>query len=93
MLPDSYKLKEIKSGKEDININDVYETNKIKIKKINCLLLCIVLILFLAGVIVGTYFITKELLPCPKETENETKDKCREYVCQRPDSADGKLNK
>jgi len=90
MSNDSYKLKEIKSGKEDIN--DVYDTNKIKIKKINCLILCIVLILFLAGVIVGTYFITKELLPCPKETENETKNKCREYVCQRPDSADGKLN-
>jgi len=32
MTPETYKLKPIKSGKEDVN--DVYDSNKIKIKKV-----------------------------------------------------------
>lgn len=33
MSPEAYTMKPVKSGKEDVN--DVYDTDKIKIKKVN----------------------------------------------------------
>ena len=83
MSEEKYELK-YKGGKEDVN--DIYDNNKIKIKKSNFALICIFLLILFAAAIVATYF----LKSC-NINEADAINKCKSYLCKTPSLNEGIL--
>ena len=78
MPAEAYKMRDKKQSQD---VNDVYSDNKIKFKKKNFAIICIIICLLFAGSILATYF--GRQIPATQTT-------CGSYFCENyPQIHDG----